>query len=309
MNSLTVAVCTYNRAHRLPDLVTAIRCQECPILFEILAVNNNSKDNSGAVLRKLAAIEGPPLRFVNETCQGIVPARNRALDEAMASKYLVFIDDDELPMPGFLRAAVDALEGENAECVGGRVRVNFKPGQRPKWMGAELLGFLAEVDYGDEAFWITDASTPIWTANVAYRMSLFSEGLRFDTRYNREGKGVAGGEDAIMFRTLLKQGALMRYRPDMVVEHFVEDWRLRRGYFLKRHFGEGFIKGRWELDNYPNTLFGVPPFLIVNTLKHWTKTFRMWASGKPGVLRQAMNAMHAMGMIAGTFRRYRDKKV
>lgn len=41
--------------------------QNCPVPFEILAVNNNSKDNTRAILENLAARLGDPLRFVIET--------------------------------------------------------------------------------------------------------------------------------------------------------------------------------------------------------------------------------------------------
>lgn len=309
MNSLSVAVCTYNRAHRLPGLIGALRRQECPVPFEILIVDNNSTDEIQAVLDQLSLEDGPPLRFVKETKQGIVYARNRAIEESMARTCMAFIDDDELPGPHWLQAAVDALDREGAECVGGEIRVRFSVAQRPSWMTEELLGFLGQVQNGPDPFWITDHSTPVWSGNVAYRTSLFADGLRFDQHYNREGHGIGGGEDAIMFDSLLDRGVRIRYRPDMSVEHFVEEWRLKRGYFLKLHFLSGKKKGLWELGEYPRTICGVPPFMLIRMIQHWWKTLKMFLSNDPKTLRQAMNAMHAMGMIAGTFQRCRDKKV
>ena len=99
-----------------------------------------------------------------------------------------------LPCPGLLAAAVDALSVRGALCVGGKVDIVL-PGQRPAWLQDELFAFLAEVDHGNEAFWISDVSTPIWTANIAYDMKLFRDHpeLRFDARYNRRGHGVGGG--------------------------------------------------------------------------------------------------------------------
>lgn len=309
MNSLTVAVCTYNRALRLSKLVRALRQQECPIPFEILIVDNNSTDGTQSILNKLSAEHGPPLRFVKEKRQGIVFARNRALDESLDSTYLAFLDDDELPLSGMLKAAVDALEREGADCVGGRIKIFWGDTGRPAWLGDELPGFLGEVDYGNEAFWVTNSSTIIWSGNVAYRTTNFTDGLRFDPRYNRRGHGIGGGEDAIMFHSLLGRGVRIRYRPDMAVEHFIEDWKLKRSYFLKLHFVSGYKTGRWELIEHPRLVCGVPPFLFAQAIRHWAKTVSMTFRGKPGVLRQAMTAMHAMGMIAGTFQRCRDKKV
>jgi succinoglycan biosynthesis protein ExoM len=301
MTTLTVAFCTYKRADRLEKLINALRAQVCPVPFDILAINNNSPDNTLEVLNLLAAENGAPLRFVTESAQGIVPARNRAIQEALASDIMVFIDDDELPQPGLLNAAYDAIVNEQAECVGGRVDVDFTPYGRPAWLEDDVLGFLAEVKHGDKPFWITDASTPIWTANIAYDMRLFREdpSLRFDQRYNREGNDVGGGEDAMMFQTMLARGIKIRYRPDMVVSHFVEQWRLKRGYFIKLHYRAGYRQGKVRAPNYDKTILGVPPFMFVLFFKQCQRTLSKWLRSEAGGLRQAMNAAHALGMILG----------
>ncbi len=301
MPTLTAAFCTFNRADRLEKLVAALRAQSCPIPFEVLAINNNSPDNSLNILKQLATLPGAPLRFVTETEQGIVPARNRAIDESLGSDIMVFIDDDELPQPGLLAAAYDAIMKEGAQCAGGRVEVDFSPHGRPPWLGDELLGFLAEVNYGPAPFWITDGSTPIWTANVAYDMRLFrsDSALRFDQRFNRKGLDVGGGEDAAMFRTMLSQVMRLRYRPDMVVRHFVEPWRLKRSYFLKLHYRAGIRAGRHDLPTCASTFFGVPRFLITLCVRQSLKAIGMLIARKTGALRQGMNATHALGCLIG----------
>ena len=301
MTTLTVAFCTYKRADRLTRLINDFRAQVCPVPFDILAINNNSPDNTIEVLHHLAAEKGAPLRFVTELAQGIVPARNRAIHEALSSDIMVFIDDDELPQPGLLNAAYDAIVNEQAECVGGRVDVDFTPYDRPAWLEDDLLGFLAEVKHGDQPFWIKDVATPIWTANIAYDMRLFRDdpALRFDHRYNREGDDVGGGEDAIMFQSMLARGVRIRYRPDMAVSHFVEPWRLKRGYFLKLHYRAGYRQGKMRAPDYEKTILGIPPFMLTLFFKQCQKTLaKVWRS-EPGLLRQAMNAAHALGMLFG----------
>lgn len=308
--TLTVSICTFNRAERLPQLIAALRQQECPIPFNILVVDNNSTDNTQQELRKLALEEGVRLRFVTETQAGIPYARNRALEECLDIDYMLFMDDDELPVPGLVKAALDALDNEQAHCAGGKVSVDFRHLKRPSWLRDDLLGFLAEIDYGDKSFWITDRSTPIWTANVAYRMSIFADDpkLRFDHRYNRIGKAVGGGSDTIMFRDLLKKRLRVRYRPDMVVEHHVEAWRLRRSYFLRLHFVNGRKFGQYEADDYARTLFGVPPFMVRQAVRNTGKAIAMYVTRAPGALRQTMNAAYDYGSILGVVLRWWDSR-
>lgn len=302
---ITYAFCTYNRADRLEALVAAIRAQQCPVPFEILAVNNNSRDNTLDVLGRLGTLPGAPLRVVTETSQGIVPARNRAIEESLDSEVLVFLDDDEIPEPGTLAAAWDAISREGAHCAGGAVRVHFAPHHRPRWLGNELLGFLAEVNYGDKPLWLTDDSKRIWTGNIAYNMSLFREdpSLRFDARYNRVGADIGGGEDAAMFLTLIARGIRIRYRPDMVVQHFIEEWRLRRSYFLRLHYRAGLRYGEYGIERYPRNVLGVPPFMIRQFIAQTGKFFAMALRFHPEKLRQGMNVAHALGSLIGYRRR------
>lgn len=298
---VTHAFCTFNRADRLDALVAALRAQECSVPFEILAVDNNSTDDTATVLGRLAKLPGPPLRVVTEPVQGIVAARNRAVAESLDSDIMLFIDDDELPMPGTLAAAVDAIANEGAACAGGRVEVDFASNTRPAWLGDEMLGFLAAIDYGRRPFWIEDSSTPVWTANIAYDVRLFRDdpGLRFDKRYDRQGNALGGGEDAMMFRALLQRKARIRYRPDMAVAHAVESWRLKRSYFLRLHYQAGLRYGRYQLPSYPRSILGVPPFLASQFLRHIARALVMQFAGRPGALRQGMNATHALGTLIG----------
>jgi glycosyltransferase involved in cell wall biosynthesis len=307
MSFLTVAVCTYNRVNRLPPLIDALRSQECPAPFEIIVVDNNSTDDTETVVRRHSDSEGAPLRYVKETRQGIVHARNCAIECSRDSEFLAFIDDDELPGPSWMRSAVDTLESEGADCVGGQIRVKLDGEKRPAWLEDELLGFLGEKKYGDRPFRILDFSTPVWSGNVAYRTSVFANGLRFDMRYNRKGMGVGGGEDAIMFDILLKNGAHICYRPEMLVNHYVEEWKLKRRYFMRLHFTAGIKSGRYSTDEYERAIMGVPPFMLVQVSQQWGRAVLKLIKSESAMVRQAMNGAHAAGMIIGRIQHWKDK--
>lgn len=75
---LVFAFCTYNRTDQLVKLVTAMRAQDCPVSFVILASYNN-QDNTLAVLKHLAREPGANLRYVTEISKASYPTAIGAL--------------------------------------------------------------------------------------------------------------------------------------------------------------------------------------------------------------------------------------
>lgn len=305
----TVAICTFNGGERLPPLVTAIREQAgsvTSVKMEILIIDNNSTDNTSEVVRRLQSIGGTRLRLVHEPQQGIVHARNRAVAEA-PGPYLAFVDDDELPVAGWLKTALDALSREGADCVGGKIEVVYPGESRPQWMISAVEAFLGRVDHGSVPVWITDRSMPIYSGNVAYNARALGAALQFDPRYNRAGSGIGGGEDSVLFWRLLERGARLRYRPEMVVHHHIEPRKLRRRYFLYLHFLAGIRHGEHQVPDYPGQLVGVPPFMWVQLLKQLARTLGMVLRQDRYALRQGMNLTHVAGSIVGRVRRWRRR--
>lgn len=323
MNFITIAICSYNGGQLLPSLVEALRALETPCPAEILVIDNNSTDDTAEVAAALTGLDGIPLRYCFEPRQGIVHARNRAIEESLkpgsdsvsryrddptrglSQRYLAFIDVDELPCPGWLNAALNGFERDQADCVGGEIQVRFPACGRPAWLEDDLMGFLGELNNGSEPLWVKDLNTPVWSGNIAYRLSLFGDGLRFDLNFNRVGEGIGGGEDAAMLLTLLEQGIKVRYRPDMAIEHRITAPKLRRGYFLRLHYLAGMRFGRYQLQQYDRTVLGIAPFTIGQLLRHLRSTLMLYLKHAPGRMRQAMTTVHALGSLRGQWQRWR----
>lgn len=306
---LTVAICTYNRADRLPGLIRRLRSQEVDVAWGILVVDNNSTDSTSAVLSGLMSEPGVSLRVVKEIVQGIVHARNRAVAESLRSAYLLFMDDDEVPVShGMLQAAVNALRDDGAACVGGKISLGFEPVERPAWLGDELLRFLGRLDHGPEPFWIRSESTPVWSGIVAYRTSLFKDdpALRFDMRFNRAGHGIGGGEDQMMFLELLRREVPIRYQPQMEVIHFIEPFKLKRRYFIKLHYLSGVRFGRYESGPMPRTICGVPPYMIRQSFQYLIDVGMRCLRREKKALRHGMIFSYSLGAIYGRFQYWND---
>lgn len=295
---VTVAICCYNAANFLPNLLAQLVKQNCPLPWEILLINNNSTDNSVEIISHFSKSSSIPIRYILESEQGIAFARNRAIKESQASTFLAFIDADELPGKAWLSTAIDSLQNHSSDCVGGKIDIDLLT--RPKWLCDSLLPFLGLLDHGSTPMKIINDKTPIWSGNIAYRLSLFKGGEPFDTRYNRKGKGIGGGEDSILFRKLLASNCYMRYEPKMQIVHHIPPEKLRRYYFVMLHFISGKKVGLFEfkLDS-KNCIFGVPPYMFLLFFKKTLLALRLLITGHGYYMREAMNASHFLGQIIG----------
>jgi glycosyltransferase involved in cell wall biosynthesis len=79
----------------------------------VIAVNDGSRDNSMAVLRRF---EGPRVRLLDQANSGASAARNAGLRVAKG-KYIQFLDADDLLTPGKISAQVKLLESQGEGAV------------------------------------------------------------------------------------------------------------------------------------------------------------------------------------------------
>jgi glycosyltransferase involved in cell wall biosynthesis len=127
---VTVAIPTYNRAAFLRQTLAGIAAQRFPReAFEVLVIDNNSTDDTRAVVAEFAG-ERPAPRHILETRQGLDFARNRAVAEARG-EIIVFGDDDILVETDWLAQMTAPLLSDQPGrigAVGGEVVPVFPDG-------------------------------------------------------------------------------------------------------------------------------------------------------------------------------------
>jgi glucosyl-dolichyl phosphate glucuronosyltransferase len=102
----TILICTYNRAALLgPTLDSIAALRATGRTWDVLVVDNNSTDDTRAVVQQRQAGYPVPLRYLFEGRQGKSYALNTGLSHA-AGRIIAFTDDDVRVPDGWLEAAL-----------------------------------------------------------------------------------------------------------------------------------------------------------------------------------------------------------
>jgi glycosyltransferase involved in cell wall biosynthesis len=241
-----VAVCTYNRAALLARCLDALLDQTAaPGAFEILVINNNSSDGTGALLerrrqqlRQLPVERRPRLRYLYETRQGLSLARNTAL-AASASAWIAFLDDDAIAGPDWAAHACRDLPQlpDDIGVVGGPI-VPILSAPLPDWLPDWLEPFLTIIDLGDQPRQ-SDQESLFAGANVIFRREALQQLGGFSPRLGRSGTNLASNEEVYLWQLLRRRGWRCAYLPSLPVRHQVEEERLHYGWLMRRMLAQG----------------------------------------------------------------------
>src|SRR5262249_13382430 len=237
---ISIVIATYNRAQRLEGTLAALASQEIPdsLKWEIVVVDNNSRDSTADAVAAFCRTATVPVRYVFEPRQGLSHARNRGVREARGS-ILAFIDDDVVPAPDWVAQVSAAIDRWNADGVGGRILPRWES-PPPAWLAASprLLRLLAIMDYdGSGLLSLPLQRQPqVWGANMAFRRELFDRVGEFDPRLGVVGdKLFKCGESDLVHRAL-ELGLKIAYDAALTVFHRIGADRMRKAYFRRLVF-------------------------------------------------------------------------
>jgi len=234
---VTVTIQTYNRSALLAQTLESLRSLHAPagVDYEILVVDNNSRDDTQDVIQRYSRLLGPRFRSVLEPRQGLSHARNRAWKEAQG-QIVSFLDDDVQVDPEWLGAVAAAFEKYPAAVVGGKSYLIY-PGERPSWLPEFYESLLSRLDYGEQVLVNTDR--PLFGVNFSVRKEWLERVGGFDTSLGRCGRSLRSGEEFDLLQRIRGQGGIAVYEPGAVVGHLVPAQRVKKWWFVKRLFAAG----------------------------------------------------------------------
>jgi glycosyltransferase involved in cell wall biosynthesis len=284
---ISVVVSTYNRCSMLRRTLESL-LGECSsgIPVEILVVDNNSTDSTGAFVRTLIAEGHSQLRYLSEPRQGVSYARNAGIINAR-SPIVAFVDDDVHVTPGWLRTINEVFEAHpDLECVGGRILPEWEAEPAP-WLTREHWAPLAIQDYGDGPFLVTTENRLCLTSgNLACRRHVFDRIGLWSTATQRIKDGIGSLEDEEFMRRLWQAGAHVMYLPDLVAVTTVPRERLAKRYHRRWHTGHGRFYASLKAEEFEQSgwgrLFDVPAHLYRQAASEALKWLALTASGRPG---------------------------
>ncbi len=232
----SVVVCTRDHGAILGETLRAVARQSAAFAWELVVVDNGSRDGSLELARELTRELGPRARVVEERVAGLSVARNAGVRAATGERIL-FLDDDAQPYPGWLEALARALDEPGVSAAGGPIEPVFV-GPRPTWLEDRYLPYLSAWDRGAEAHDLHYNELPRGT-NMAFRREAFARCGEFSRHLGRRGRSLRSCEETEFGLRLERAGARVRYVPAAGVWHRVETSRLTEAWLVARFAAQG----------------------------------------------------------------------
>jgi glycosyltransferase involved in cell wall biosynthesis len=301
--SLTVAICTRDRATIAKRCLDSLLPLQKAYGFELLVIDNAPSDQATAQLVK----ELPTVRYTLEKYPGLNFARNRAWKEA-SGELIAYLDDDVVVDRDWVAGLQEAVtENPDAAAFTGLV-MPLKLDTRAQVLFEKRNGFRRGFD--KKRFGRILAGNSLYPCgagifgagcNMAFRRDTLRELGGFDEALDT-GPSLPGGGDLDIFYRIIRAGHAMAYEPSFMVfhEHRTSESALRRQYYT---WGLGFMA--FVEKNYRND---------PDQRRQFRRTIKWWILDEIRQMGEAVRRKHALplsmvfsefsGGIAGLFGEY-----
>lgn len=235
----TIAICTHNRAAYLKLCLDALLSGDVEN-YPIIVINNGSVDDTEKLLEKYTG----RIYVVNEPHIGLSVARNRAVHEC-STEYIVFLDDDGIPSPGWVDSIINLTRSKNVDVFGGPYSPYYTT-IKPPWFDDIWGSGQSELIDGPQF-----APVCFTGANMGWRTSLLREMGGFDPELGIVGTALRLGEETALQIAIRHRHpeARFEFSSAMHILHHVAPEKMTLSYIHRRNF----IYGRQLKDIDPAT--------------------------------------------------------
>lgn len=273
---VSVVVASYNRCDGLERLLRGLADQAYPVdRFEAVVIDDGSTDGTQEML---AGLRLPySLRFQSQANRGPAAARNRGVEHARG-RFVLFLDDDVVPVPDLIARHVAAHGDSAARVVTGPMSPPPASWKQPIWDGwdAEQLQKQYRAMLAG-AF--ACSQRQFFTANASLPRRMFVEAGGFDEAFRR-------AEDMDLAWRMSKLGAQFVFEPAAEVVHYAS-----------RPFGS-WRRNAYQYGRYDVVMDrdkGVPVFRIACAEFHRRRPLNRWLTrlcvGRPPIRESTVAAL------------------
>lgn len=269
---ITIIFATYNGSYTLPRMLDCYYQLNIPesITWQIIAVDNNSTDNSVEILKSYQ--DKLPLKVLQEIKPGKNSALNKALKEELG-ELIIFTDDDVLPDSNWLSSYEQlALSQPNFHLFGGPIM--------PHWEASPPKGLIEGIPT-HVAFALTADNTisqkvkagKIFGPNMAVRIEVFDSGMIFNDSIGPNGTNYVMGSETDFLQRAEQEGYHAYFSKTVIVEHIIRPWQFNKKWLQQRafKFGRAIVHNQLrvkELEQH-NLLFGYPKWGFRKVAELW----------------------------------------
>jgi glycosyltransferase involved in cell wall biosynthesis len=268
--SVSVVLSTANRGPLLGAAIDRLLHQRPGTpSYEVIVVDNDSTDDTRAIVTRRQAGSGGRLRYVFEPRPGLSHARNAGIAAALGD-VVAFTDDDVRVADHWVDVIKHTFDAHpDVDCLGGRT-LPIWPAEPPAWLTRRhWVGPLALQEYGDENLLI-DArhARCLAGANLAFRRRVFSRIGLFALDYPRS-------QDTEFMLRYWRAGGRALYVPAMLLHAEVQPERLMKAYHRRWHARVGQSNARMGIEELTDAggairialpqvrrVWGVPRFAV-----------------------------------------------
>src|SRR5690606_30349950 len=256
---VSVIICCYNSAKRLPETLRHLALQKVPsdIPWEVIVVNNASTDDTVHVAEQEWSQYNLsiPFRIVDQPKPGLSNARDKGFEVA-AYEYCLFCDDDNWLQSDYVRIAFETMESDPMiGAAGGQGEPVFEGG-KPGWFKDGVWGYAIGEQMPESGYVDLNRGYLYGAGLIVNKKKWENLKLPFETMLcgDRTGMKLQSGGDTELCFIMIVNGYMLFYNEDLKFKHFIEKERLDISYYKK--LCQGFGQANAILSPYKYFLNG-----------------------------------------------------
>ncbi|MFW6016025.1 MAG: glycosyltransferase [bacterium] len=196
---VSVIIPVYNDTYRLKKCLEALEKQTySSSFFEIIVVDNGSKDNIEETVRKYNV-----KLLLEHNIQSSYAARNKGIRNCKGD-IIAFIDSDCTPVPNWIEEGVKVLENEKVDLAGGKVNFTYSTKKKAAEIFDSITNMQIEENIRDRG--VAKTANLFISRNIIKEVGLFPENIK-------------SGGDVFWTKKATEQGFKLIYVPEAEVYH------------------------------------------------------------------------------------------